>query len=114
MKITTIHDEEFNITINDNKFDYQKTLTKDLDDNSMDFNQDLINEIVLWKVNRYVRISKECYDLINLINQEATELNKDLTKQLLHILINTKGVGLPMASTILRFRNNNIYQIIDQ
>jgi len=25
-----------------------------------------------------------------------------------------KGIRLPMASTILRFRNKNIYQIIDQ
>ena len=32
----------------------------------------------------------------------------------LNILLNTKGVDLPMASTILRFRNPRVFQIIDR
>ena len=36
-------------------------------------------------------------------------INKILIK-----LLNTKGVGLPMASTILKFKNRKIFQIIDQ
>jgi thermostable 8-oxoguanine DNA glycosylase len=37
-----------------------------------------------------------------------------LTRQLLVKLLGTKGIRLPMASTILRFKNSHIYQIIDQ
>ncbi|HNW54161.1 MAG TPA: hypothetical protein PKN21_07825, partial [Bacteroidales bacterium] len=33
---------------------------------------------------------------------------------ILKALLQTKGIQLPMASTILRFRNKNVYQIIDQ
>lgn len=34
--------------------------------------------------------------------------------EILDALMNTKGIQLPMASSILRFKNKNIYQIIDQ
>ena len=41
-------------------------------------------------------------------------MDVELTTQILTKLLNTKGVQLAMASTILRFKNPNIYQIIDQ
>ncbi|MBI9038202.1 MAG: hypothetical protein JEY97_08735 [Bacteroidales bacterium] len=40
--------------------------------------------------------------------------NIDKTKLILRGLLKTHGVQLAMASTILRFRNPKIYQIIDQ
>ena len=42
------------------------------------------------------------------------DLDVEKTKIILKALIQNKGIQLPMASTILRFRNKNIYQIIDQ
>ena len=78
-----------------------------------DFDQNIINEIVLWKVNRYVSLETETIELINRIKNDA-QLNEELTRNILLKLLKTKGVRLAMASTILRFRNPKVYQIIDQ
>lgn len=93
---------------------YQPYLTSKLDMLNSDFNQEIINEIVLWKVNRYSSLKGETLDLLNQISKEDTTLDNDLTKRLLRDLLSTKGIRLAMASTILRFKNPNIYQIIDQ
>ena len=94
-------------------FDYQKELTKKLDKTKSQFNQELLNEIVLWKVNRYALFNST---LINEINTNSSwkVLNEEKTHEILTSLLKTKGVQLAMASTILRFRNPNIFQIIDQ
>jgi len=54
--------------------------------------------------------------LINEINTISSwkVLNEEKTREILTSLLKTKGVQLAMASTILRFRNPNIFQIIDQ
>ncbi len=95
-------------------YNYQKELTSNLDKLDGQFNQELINEIVLWKVNRYAKLTPETFTLLNQINKDSKEINTKLTKEILTNLLNTKGIRLPMASTILRFKNPNIYQIIDQ
>lgn len=95
-------------------FNYQQKLTYKLDNTASDFNQEIINEIVLWKVNRYAEISTDVLDLLNQINYNDTTINIDLTKRVLQGLLNCKGIRLAMASTILRFKNPKIYQIIDQ
>ncbi|PNW28793.1 hypothetical protein BKP44_07410 [Formosa algae] len=79
-----------------------------------DFNQELINEIVLWKTNRYAELDNETLNLINKIDRKSEIIDSDLTGEILMHLLKTKGIRLPMASTILRFRNPKIYQIIDQ
>jgi hypothetical protein len=95
-------------------FNYQPKLTEKLDNTVTNFNQEIINEIVLWKVNRYSEISSDVLNLINQIKHQDTEINNDLTKKILQGLLNCKGIRLAMASTILRFKNPKIYQIIDQ
>lgn len=54
--------------------------------------------------------------MINEINTISSwkVLNKEKTCEILTSLLKTKGVQLAMASTILGFRNPNIFQIIDQ
>ena len=109
--------EEFNqikpdISLDD--FSYQKRLTVKLDELEGDFDQDIINEIVLWKVNRYAFFSQTTIDMLNSIDKQANLLDEDYTRKVLKKMLDTKGVQLPMASTILRFKNPNIYQIIDQ
>lgn len=95
-------------------FTYQKDLTKKLDANSESFDQSIINEIVLWKVNRYAHLSDDTLLLLNAINPLSVKMDESLTLQVLMALLDSKGVRLPMASTILRFRNPDVYQIIDQ
>lgn len=94
-------------------FDYQKELTVKLDKTKSQFNQELLNEIVLWKVNRYALFNSTLINEINTISSWKV-LNKEKTRKILTSLLKTKGVQLAMASTILRFRNPNIFQIIDQ
>ena len=96
------------------EYNYESKLTEKLDNVKSDFNQELINEIVLWKTNRYAELNNETLNLINKIDQNAEFIDSDLTREILMELLKTKGIRLPMASTILRFRNPKIYQIIDQ
>ena len=54
----------FEITPNENDLDissfkYQVELTKKLDNLNSDFNQETLNEIILWKVNRYAKFDEE-------------------------------------------------------
>lgn len=112
------------ITINDieiteehlknEKYNFQPELTEKLDLISSDFDQEIVNQIVLWKVNRYAEIDNETLSLINTIDRNESNINESLTTNILEKLLSTKGVKLAMASTILRFKNPKIYQIIDQ
>lgn len=111
----------FEITPNENdldisSFNYQAELTKKLDSLNSDFNQEVLNEIILWKINRYAKFDMETISLINKINPKGENLDMGLTGDILLKLLskNQKGVRLAMASTILRFRNPKIYQILDQ
>lgn len=113
-KHKTIFNEDFEIKKTDNEYYYQNELTKKLDSTLKSFNQEIINEIVLWKVNRFAKVDEDTFSIINHIEIDSNELEVEKTKQVLKKLLKTKGIQLPMASTILRFRNKNIYQIIDQ
>jgi len=95
-------------------YNYQSELTGRLDNlENTPINQPLINEIVLWKVNRYVRVSD---DIIEQIERLKVLKSGDHLKgkDVLKVLLNINGVDLPMASTILRFINPKVYQIIDR
>lgn len=97
-------------------YSYQDLLTPELDGYEGDFDQNLINKVVLWKVNRYAQIEPETLALLNKISKKDQVLDKELTREILFQLLGKghKGIRLAMASTILRFKNPNIYQIIDQ
>ena len=114
MEHKTIYDKDFKLLESDYKYTYQKKLTANLDDFKNEFDQNKLNEIVLWKVNRYADFSDELISKLNSINPLDTQIDIDKTTQILKLLLWTKGVQLALASTILRFRNKNIYQIIDQ
>lgn len=110
----TINDMEFRINSEYEVLNYQKKLTAKLDAYDGLFNQEKINEIVLWKVNRYAELSEQSLSLLNKISSVNNAIDETLTKDILHSLLPEPGIRLPMASTILRFKNPNIYQIIDQ
>tara|TARA_Y100000385_G_C12991583_1_gene593063 strand:+ start:201 stop:758 length:558 start_codon:yes stop_codon:yes gene_type:complete len=94
-------------------FKYQEELTEKLDETNSKFTQAILNEIVLWKVNRYALFNSTLINEINTISSWKV-LNEEKTRELLTSLLKIKGVQLAMASTILRFRNPNIFQIIDK
>lgn len=113
-KIKTIANLKENVinSFNEN-YVYQEELTKKLDKLKKSFNQETINEIVLWKVNRYVEMTDEALNLLNKV-EDTGDINTELTKEILEKLLDLKGVRIALASTILRFKNPKIYQIIDQ
>jgi hypothetical protein len=104
------------IILSDYEYKYQPELTNKLDDFSGDIDQNVINEIVLWKVNRYAAIDYETINLLNKINKSDIEINIEIVGAIFLRLLHEdqKGVRLAMASTFLRFRNPKLYQIIDQ
>jgi thermostable 8-oxoguanine DNA glycosylase len=95
-------------------YNYQNELTNHLDNlEENNFDQSLINEIVLWKLNRYVSSNKQILTEIDtLITLRKGQHRK--SKEILENLIEIRGVDLAMASTILRFRNPEVFQIIDR
>lgn len=110
----SIRDTDFQLKPDDTEFKYQEALTKKLDKLTDNFDQATLNEIVLWKVNRYAELKPELINELNSIKKTDTTINEELTRTILRGLLGTKGIQLPMASTILRFKNPKIYQIIDQ
>ena len=114
-RIKTIEEDNLKVDIKlDYVFDYQKSLTTKLDKLNSDFNQEIINEIVLLKVDRYSLFDNELISLLNQIPKAGKIIDTGFKNKILIKLLNTKGVGLPMASTILKFKNREIFQIIDQ
>ena len=97
-------------------YHYQELLTPELDKLDGDFDQNILNEIVLWKVNRYAEVPKTTLKLLNEIKKTDKVVKPELTKKILSALLHKdqKGIRLAMASTILRFKNPSVYQIIDQ
>ncbi len=110
----TIADKNFKLDDKDYTFKYQVALTEKLDSSELNFDQNILNEIVLWKVNRYANFPDNVISNLNKIRNNDTVLDEKLTREILSSLLVINGVALAMASTILRFKNKNIYQIIDQ
>jgi thermostable 8-oxoguanine DNA glycosylase len=93
---------------------YQRELTAHLDDlGPQPFAQNVINEIVLWKVNRYAKLSRDAIEALNRV-AEAKPKSHRTTEAAVATLLRAQGVDLPMASTLLRFRNRKAFQIIDR
>jgi thermostable 8-oxoguanine DNA glycosylase len=96
------------------KYNFQPKLTRKLDGlEDLNLTPELLNEIVLWKVNRYVTLSDDQLCRLNALGTlEPGEHEK--ARSVLKELLEAHGVDLPMASTFLRFRNPSVFQIIDR
>lgn len=94
-------------------FDYLPDVTDKLDKiQHSRFDINTIREITLWKLDRYVDISDEVVGKLNSL-KTMKEFDAEQTRVVLDTLLACEGVGLPMASTYLRFRNPHVFQIID-
>lgn len=96
-------------------YEYQNALTKSLDSITRDelFDRYRMFQIHLWKLNRYARFGDEVIEELNKLRMLTRGQHKE-AKKALELLLETKGVDLPLASTFLRFRNSDVFQIIDQ
>jgi thermostable 8-oxoguanine DNA glycosylase len=96
------------------RYQYQQALTTHLDTlPDKPFSQETVNEIVLWKVNRYVRLPKKLRDSIHVLRTLSPRDHRQAEPVLLNLL-NCHGVDLAMASTFLRFQNADVFQILDR
>jgi hypothetical protein len=80
-------------------------------------NRDIINEIVLWKIQRSVSLTDTTLDLLNSFNNISSPLDviyNEKVKTLIFQLLDSKGIKIAMASTILHFYYPAIFPIIDQ
>lgn len=103
-----------NLTELMSEYSYQPELTHKLDGvANQTFDQSLVNEIVLWKVNRYAPLSPSTLAALNGLSTIEPEKHRE-SESTLKSLLREPGVDLPMASTLLRFKNPQVFQIIDR
>lgn len=114
MPTTKVSDFDGDLTRFLGQYKFQPTLTRKLDSlRDQNFTPELLNEIVLWKVNRYVSLDQGQLRQIDALRSlQPGEHRKALG--VLEELLGSHGVDLPMASTFLRFRNPAVFQIIDR
>ena len=93
-----------------NDYKVYPALTRKLDAPNLIFDQNTINEIVLWKVARYAELPSTLFKQLGNLKTADLSLGKTVLSELLKI----KGVRLPMASTFLRFANPDVFQIFDR
>jgi len=96
------------------EYNYQPGLTEKLDTlGETRIDQEILNKIVLWKVNRYVFFDKPIMENLEQLRglNPGEHRKADLT---LKLMLSQRGVDLPMASTFMRFRNPCVFQIIDR
>jgi hypothetical protein len=95
------------------RLNYQQELTRRLDKIQATFDQHTVNEIVLWKVNRYAPLDYGAFKALESSRYIKRGEHASATSHVI-TLLEQRGVDLPMASTLLRFRNPTAFQIIDR
>ncbi len=95
------------------EYSYQRELTQKLDAlNPEDLNIETFYEIVLWKLNRFPHIDSTLLGELRTVAGIAPTSHRQ-AQAVLRQLLQSQGIALPMASTILRFLNPAAFQIID-
>ena len=95
------------------EYTYQPTLTRKLD--ALDpggLTTGLLHEIVLWKLNRYPAVSEDLILQLRTVGAVRPREHRK-SKAILTQLLQSQGIALAMASTVLRFLNPAAFQIID-
>lgn len=80
-------------------------------------NKDIINEIVLWKMNRRPQVQEKLIDALFELDTVKTPMEavkSEKASKILAMLLWSKGMRLPMASTVLHFYYPDVFPIIDQ
>jgi thermostable 8-oxoguanine DNA glycosylase len=95
-------------------YSYHPELTPRLDALApQPFTQSVVNEIVLWKLNRYALLNAAALEELNSVVNLQPGSHRS-ARDVILALLGERGVDLGMASTLLRFRNPRTFQIIDR
>lgn len=94
---------------------YQLSLTRKLDGltAATAFDQGVVNEIVLWRLNRYSPLQPQALQALNSLVGIAYQAHRQAAETLL-LLLQQPGIDLSMASALMRFRNPQAFQVIDR
>ena len=96
------------------RYEYQPKLTVALDRlGDVRFTHEIVNEIVLWKINRYVRVDPRTLEQLDGLRAMVNGQHRQ-SDLVLESLLAIRGIDLALASTFLRFRNPDVFQIIDR
>jgi len=97
------------------KYDHKETKAlRKLFEGGRNISEDNLRRVVLWKLNRSIHIPNDLLQkLVNLAKKDKVDPHGREVNQLIRALISCKGIGLPMASTILKFLRPDIFPIID-
>ncbi len=75
---------------------------------------DDLRRVSLWKSNRIMSVSDELLeDLVALSLGNEVSLDDEKVKLVIERLVESQGFGYPMASSVLKFINPNVFPIID-
>jgi hypothetical protein len=95
------------------QYSYHPELTTRLDSlKPEDFGREILYEIVLWKLSRYPYVKPELLEQLKCVSALSPK-EHEKARQTIDTLLRSPGIALPMASTILRFLNPSVFQIID-
>jgi thermostable 8-oxoguanine DNA glycosylase len=73
-----------------------------------------LRQVSLWKSDRTLNVSDETLaKLAELSAKTNVTIDDPIVKEVLEMLMDSQGIGLPMASSIIKFINPNVFPIID-
>jgi thermostable 8-oxoguanine DNA glycosylase len=73
-----------------------------------------LRRISLWKIDRVLCVDDETIELLRqLARLENISVTDKLVKTIIDKLVNSQGVGFPMASAMLKFIKPDVFPIID-
>lgn len=112
MRIFNIKDDHL-----DYEFSYhidEKKSIKDSIDHKSSITIDDLRRIALWKYDRIINIDDDfLLRLYSVVKGKNISIDDDEVKHIIMELVSFEGVGFPLASSILKFINPDVFPIID-
>lgn len=73
-----------------------------------------IRRVALWKYNRIIEIEGNLLErLSKVVSDKNIDIESKEVKNLIEEMVNCKGIGMPLASTILKFLRPDVFPIVD-
>jgi thermostable 8-oxoguanine DNA glycosylase len=99
------------------KFEYNieetATLHKKLN-GATSITADDLRQVSLWKSDRTLNVSDETLEKLAKVSAgNSVAIDDDIVREVIEMLMDSQGIGLPMASAILKFINPGVFPIID-
>ena len=94
--------------------DEETTALHALTNNNSKIDINDLRRISLWKVDRVLGVSETTIEKLRRLAQlENVSVSDPFVEEIINELVNSQGVGFPMASAILKFIKPDIFPIID-